>query len=600
MNRPSWLPALALLAGCPQDDTDTWPDPDPGSDTEVDTEVDTDTDVTGFTAHCGEVVEDEVWRASGNPHLLGCDVEIIEGVVSIEPGVEVFALGEAQILISEAGLRASLRAMGTAADPIVFQPEETDDPEQRWGGIVIYPDADGVTFEHTRIERTGAGFTGNGLTVINNTIAVDTLTIDDTVGVGLNLFGDARLTEDSTALVVQNATTYPVSVAASWAHTLPSIDSSYTGNGELGPEIRGELIEESVTWEDIGTPYLIDGSVQVAAYIDRPAVLTLDEGAVLLFSVGDALSLAQTGGEAGLLTLGTADNPVTLSSRGADTGGFWRGIVANRGTSTLDLTHTIVAFGGRGLTTLSAIDVNDTEVRVDNLTIRQSERLGIALTGSSSFTEDSSNLTITGCTFPGLAPSMTISTLPDGEFTGNTVDAFQVRGNINWPTQWPKLDVPYWVANPIFVDGYADVPAVLTIDAGTDVWFANNTRLEFSAAGGAAALVAQGTVSEPITFTAAQFAENGAWDGLWFRDMCEDDDIVMDHFLIEYAGGGLIAPYNLLFDSCDPANVTNGTVRFSANVGLGLLQGATPASMSNISFFGNFVDQECTPLPCAP
>jgi hypothetical protein len=224
--------------------------------------------------------------------------------------------------------------------------------------------------------------------------------------------------------------------------------------------------------------------------------------------------------------------------------------------------------------------------------------MGIALLGTAQFTPDSSGLIINGSTFPGVAPSMTVSTIPDGTFTGNTVDAFQVEGNIIRPTVWPKLDVPYWVDAPIFIDGYSDVPATLTIEPGTEVWFANNTRLEFSAQGGASGLIAEGTVSEPILFTAAQFAERGAWDGIWFRDMCSEADIRMDHFTIEYGGGAPQAPYNLFFDACTPALVSNGDLRFSNNRGIGYIRGASPETSSNITFSGNFVDIFCDAESC--
>lgn len=597
----SSLLALALLTGCPADDTDTWPDAntdDVGTDRDSDNDSDSDTATTGFTAHCGEIIQDEVWRASGNPHLLDCDVDLLEGTITIEAGVEVLAVGSSAINVSESGQRASLRANGTAADPITFGPQEVEGESERWGGINVYSDADGVALNFVELEGSGGGFNANSLSVFNNEVTLNNLTITDAVGVGVSLLGTSRLSADSTGLVVNGVTGYPATISAEFAHTLPAVDSDYTGNGEDGPEVRSGSISESVIWEDLGAPYIATGSINVEGFIDDAAVLTLEEGTRVLFDVGEGIFLAPFGGEAGLVTNGTAAAPVTLSALGADTGGFWRGILANQGTTTLSFTDTVVSSGGRGLTTLSTIDVVNSDITVTNLTIRDSLQLGIALLGSAQFTPESTGLTINGSTFPGLAPSMTVSTIPDGIFTGNTVDAFQVEGSIIRPTVWPKLDVPYWVDTPIFIDGYSDLPATLTIDPGTEVWFANNTRLEFSSQGGAAGLIAEGTVNEPILFTAAQFAERGAWDGLWFRDMCSEADVRMDHFTVEYGGGAAQAPYNLFFDACTPNNISNGDLRFSNNRGIGYIRGASPETSSSITFSGNFVDFFCDVESC--
>ncbi|MFT6232096.1 MAG: hypothetical protein ACJAZO_002610 [Myxococcota bacterium] len=595
--RWSSLLALALLAGCPAEDTDTWPDantdaPDPDDDS------DTATSTTGFTEHCGEIVDDEVWRQSGNPHLLSCDVDLLEGTITIEPGVDVLASGSSAINISETGQRASLQANGTQALPIVFRPQEVEGEEDRWGGINVYTDADGVQLNFVEFQGSGGGFTPNSLSVFNNELAIHHLTITDALGVGVNLAGTSRLTADSTGLVVSDVTGYPATVSAEYAHTLPSQDSSYTGNGEDGPEVRAGSIGESVVWDNLGAPYVATGSINIEGFIDDPAILTLDAGTRVLFDVGEGVFLAPSGGEAGLVTNGTEEALVTLSALGADTGGFWRGIQANQGTTTLEFNHTVVSSGGRGLTSVSAIDIINSDVRVTNLTIRDSLQLGIALLGTAQFTEDSTGLTINGSTFPGIATSMTVSTIPDGSFIGNTIDAFQVEGNITRPTVWPKLDVPYWVDRPIFIDGYSDVPATLTIEPGTQVWFANNTRLEFGSQGGAAGLIAEGTVTEPILFTAAQFAERGAWDGIWFRDMCSEADVRLDHFTIEYGGGAAQAPYNLFFDACNPALVSNGDLRFSNNRGIGYIRGASPENTSNMTFSGNFVDFFCDIESC--
>src|SRR5690606_27389926 len=147
-------------------------------------------------------------------------------------------------------------------------------------------------------------------------------------------------------LVVRNSATFPVSISATHAHTLPSEDSDYSGNGEVGPEVRAGTITTDARWKAQGVPYIVTGNVQVEGYTDHPAVLTLEAGTEALFDVGVGVLLSTNGGESGLVTEGTASEPVLLDARGADTGGYWRGIYARRGTSVLDLHHTEVHSAG--------------------------------------------------------------------------------------------------------------------------------------------------------------------------------------------------------------------------------------------------------------
>lgn len=595
--------ALLLLVGCPASNTDTWPDPvdtdDDTSDVGTDTDIDTDTDSsgTGFTAHCGPIDADEVWPASGNPHFINCDVDILEGTVTLEPGVLVKVVDGAGIFVSDTGRRASFRAEGTAAEPIVIEPEREDDPNARWVGIVLNPDAADILLAHTTLRQTGTNFSRGALVVDDNAVTVDHLTIEDSEKLGINFISDGRLTDDSTGLVISGSQRFPVSISAAHAHTLPAEDSSYTGNAELGPEVRGGTITTDATWLALGVPYILTGSLEVEGYTDHPAVLTLSPGTEALFDVGLGLLLSPTGGESGLVSAGTAAEPVVLNARGASTGGYWRGIYARRGTTTLDLTHTEVHNAGRGTTTLAAVQATGTDLFVDNVTITGSLQRGVALTEGAAFTDDSTDLTVTGCTFPALVPSVHADSIPSGSFTGNTVDAFQLDGSIDRPTHWPRLDVPYWVDSVIRADGHSDRPAVLTIDAGTEVWFANDTRLEFSGLGGAAGLIARGTSADPIRFTAAEFAEPGAWGGIWFRNMCEEADVQLEHFVVEYAGGLTQGPFNLLFDRCNPTVLRNGVIRHSADTGLGLLL-STPLDVANLSFSGNFQDVDCGASEC--
>lgn len=592
---PLWLLAIA---GCPNP-TDTWPDPDT-SDTDTDTDTDSDSDSdsdsdtsTSFTTHCGVVNGDELWTAETSPHFIGCDVKIESGTVTVEAGAQLVVLEDASIRVSEGGRTAGFVVAGTAEAPVTIAPEDPDQVGPFWEGVRIYPDAVDVSLRHVVIAHGGdVPNVGGGVWVNQNEIHVDHVTIEDSAGTGLVLAGGSWLRDDSTSLVVTGSAGYAVSVSGSEAHTLPSAGSVYSGNGIEGIEVKGDTLVEDVLWEDLGVPYMVVGSVAIENYVGNPAVLTIGAGATLLFDVGTSLSLSPNGGESGLIVDGLPDRPVSLSSLGAATGGYWEGIFVNQGATQVELKNGILEWGGGRLVAFSSLDVKRATVHVENFTIKTSAKWGFALTDGARFSDDSFGLTITGCVFPGQVPSVYADKIPTGNYAGNTYDAFRLSGAIDRPTFWPKLDVPYWIATDIPVEGVSTRPAVLTVEAGTTVWMDTNTEIDFANEGGAAGLIALGTAQDPIVFTAAEFAEPGAWDGLFFRDMCQESEVQLDHVTIEWGGNDIIDDYNLLFFGCNAARATNLTIRGSVSYGLGLIQ-SLPAQYGPVTFDGNFSNQFC-------
>ncbi|MEM6699301.1 MAG: hypothetical protein AAF599_12935, partial [Bacteroidota bacterium] len=105
-----------------------------------------------------------------------------------------------------------------------------------------------------------------------------------------------------------------------------------------------------------------------------------------------------------------------------------------------------------------------------------------------------------------------------------------VSGGIFTPTTWTPEASPYLVTGDIVV--FPD--ASLTIEAGTEIRFASDTKLELRAGD----LFVNGTADAPIIFTLnnANPANAIKWKGMEHTEIAGDsNNIVLNHVIFEYA-----------------------------------------------------------------
>ncbi|MGD8623020.1 MAG: right-handed parallel beta-helix repeat-containing protein [Anaerolineae bacterium] len=105
-----------------------------------------------------------------------------------------------------------------------------------------------------------------------------------------------------------------------------------------------------------------------------------------------------------------------------------------------------------------------------------------------------------------------------------------VGGTIDVPTTWYAADSPYIVTDTVSVVA----SGVLTVEAGVEVRFDAGTGLRV----GSGPLLAQGSLTQPITFTAnVTSPARGFWTGLLFEGTAVPS--VLQNCLVEYAATGL-------------------------------------------------------------
>jgi hypothetical protein len=154
---------------------------------------------------------------------------------------------------------------------------------------------------------------------------------------------------------------------------LPKADSSYTGNTRdvLVVEQSGEL-HHSATWSDLELVVELDESLQIEGSSESPSVLTLEAGLQLRVANDKGIFVSKSGGAAGLIAQGSADEPVVFEPRDSNVQGAWAGIglYDDAEDASCVLEHVQIRGGGGKLlsgnvhidgvdATLSSVDVSD-------------------------------------------------------------------------------------------------------------------------------------------------------------------------------------------------------------------------------------------------
>jgi len=545
------LPALlSTLSACtsPKDPDTTEPSPD---------------DFTSTTGpeHCGEVAPGEVWAADNNPHVITCTVNVEDADLMIAPGTVILVEADSGLLVSYYGGLGALSIEGTASDPVTFSSAETGAAGD-WQGILLYENTTSASLHNVDISDAGGAYADGAIVVDGTEATLSSVTVSNTEDCGLSLADGGRLSADSSDLTLTGSD-WPACADAQTVDTLPAAGSTYTGNTSDHVFVRGGTVDADVTWEDLGVPYGIDGSVYLEGTDTDPAVLTLSAGAALAFNDDAGLLLSYYGSLSGLRAEGTAEAPVTLSAL-FDTGrGTWQGVMIYDSAvdAELSLVNTTISSAG-GSYSDANLEVEDAEVFAEGLTLLDAEGGGFRLSGSARFADGSSGLVVTGSESAGWTEASGAGSVPEpgAALSGNDLDAVGVfGGTISDSPTWGDLGVPYRVSDNVYLEGPSDTAAVLSITEGVTLTFADDAGLLLSYYGEPSGLVVEGTEAAPVLFTAADTEEAGAWRGVLVYDDADDTQLSLRELTIKF-GGGSYSDANLVVDD---ATIAIDAVTFS-------------------------------------
>jgi hypothetical protein len=372
-----------------------------------------------------------------------------------------------------------------------------------------------------------------------------------------------------------------------------------------GPTIHsGGHLNANQTWTADGSPHQINGSITV----DAGLTLTLEPCAVVQLAEGVSLEV-----KGSLMAQGNAAKPILFTAWEANPWAFLK--IAHPGTATL--AYTTIEKGGSNFTYTGASLIVSGDnlkpikkvLRVDHLTIKDSQGYGVLVNDLGAFADNSTNLVVTGSgkgstlyNHPVYLEAPALGTLPSGQFTGNGTNAIHVDPGsmVTSEVIVREVGVPYHIrgTNNLRLNREsAGSPApTLTLQAGVVMKFDPNTAL--LADNGQ--LLVQGTSGKPVIFD--------AWDtNPWkYIRVTYPATANLTYTTIQNGGSDLVT-YNgasllILGDNLRPIkkNVTvdHVTVKDSAGYGVELAYlGAFSDASANLAVTGSGKDPASNPYP---
>jgi len=322
-------------------------------------------------------------------------------------------------------------------------------------------------------------------------------------------------------------------------------------------------------WTVAGNPHIVTFDVGL-----NSGTLTLDPCVVVRVQEGYNIRIGNaTGASASLIALGSPYAPIVFESQ--DPTKFW-GSLRIFPTGQADLEGVQLNRAGNPATALNlggALQVLGNGVgtplvrsaRVRNVRIDTAATSGLNLQQGGGLTADSTGLVIVNSAgtpgvigmsgnYPVLVFTPAVNTLPPGQYTGNSRDEILVvsPSTIAVDETFHNRGVPYRMLTgfsmsptlPASLGG----PTTLTIEAGVTIRLLKDVGNDWAFALGASngdlpaniwpvRLIANGTLSQPITFTsAAAVPAAGDWAGILWRGGPATGNIV-NNVHVEYAGG---------------------------------------------------------------
>ncbi len=314
----------------------------------------------------------------------------------------------------------------------------------------------------------------------------------------------------------------------------PTTGDTTTGIGACIDEAGAQVFQHDAdvimdeTWA-VGVHELA-GSVTVNGLlvVEPCSVIRMPDGATIRVEDGGAIEWA-----------GTAELPIRMTSikpNGAP--GDYAGVeiyASSVGASNV-VQHVTFEYGGGSI--YGALWVQSgASIEISDSTVTQSADFGIVLESGVDLRNFANNTLTGNARGPiKLAPN-DAGELLVGTYSPNTVEGIVLEGDaVDVAQTWLAHDAIY-VAPSGFDVSTTNGSAVLTLAAGTTVALGDGALVRIRDNAG---LTAIGTEAAPITFTSAKSSgAPGDWSQLEFYAASADELNVLDHVVVEHAGGSI-------------------------------------------------------------
>ena len=274
-------------------------------------------------------------------------------------------------------------------------------------------------------------------------------------------------------------------------------------------------INANETWK-ADVIHLVFSSVTI-----NDATVTIEPGTTVRFMQGATLAVGTKSGVTGatLIAKGAIDKPILLTAdANTPTAGYWRNIKFGAGDSGNSIVEycTIEYAGGSDIYGDALIKIYGSAVTIQNNILRKSAGYGVYVDTPGSFKIFTNNV-LSEC--PNGSLLMDPEAVPGIGLNNTLVSHIDVEnGYIKAATAiWKKLSVPYHMIGTLYVG--SEVGTSWTIEPGVTIKLPSSSDLLIGGfTTSKATLIANGTSTEPITFTSIKTNPTitDRWGGLQF------------------------------------------------------------------------------------
>ncbi|MDQ6891116.1 MAG: right-handed parallel beta-helix repeat-containing protein [Acidobacteriota bacterium] len=595
----------------------------------------------------GTINASTTWTTAGSPYIVTADVTVENNgtlpTLTIQAGVTVKFNSGTKLNIGT-NYPGSLQAVGTSGSPITFTANTASPTNGYWAGIRLNANTTSTTITYATV-RYGGQNNGNyfgNISITGSNPTIDNVTLQNSNDSGIrvvsgnptmtnctlssngwglvafagapslststlstNTYGGIYLATPTTlslqTVTISSNTGYAISQDAKV--TLGTVTGlTATSNTTDGIEVRTGTIDTSTTWQNVGLPYIVTGTVTVEKSGSPLPTLTIAAGTTVKFAAATTLQVGLNY-PGSLQAVGTSGSPITFTANtGSPSNGYWYGIRLYANTTSTSLTYATIKYGGLANGNyFGNITVTGGSPTLDHLTLQNSNDSGIRITGGSPVLTNStlssngwgvvgmggtpsvSTSTLSTNTYGGIylaapaSPSLqtvtissntgyaisqdakvTLGTVTGLTATSNTTDAIEVRaGTIDTITTWQNVGLPYVLTGAVIVEKNGTPVPTLTVAAGNTVKVAAGVYLQVGL-NYPGNLQAIGTSGSPITFTANTASPtNGYWYGIRLHSNATNSSLA--YVTVKYGGlanGNYYGDLSVLGSSPTIDNVT--------------------------------------------
>lgn len=447
---------------------------------------------------------------------------------------------------------------------------------------------------------------------VGSTVTLDGSGSSDADNDVLTFSWELTATPAGSSASIQNASaavaSFTPDVAGSYTATLSVVDGNNTPQTDEAiitveesvaeTIVINENITEDTVWEDVfeddRPDYHVTGNIDVAA------VLTVMPGVIVEVDQGLGIEITSNGV---LIADGASDNHITFTSSNTAGNVKWQGLYIVSGDQRNALNNVSVEYGGSDDYIYVYNSINEyvpanvslgdnAKISITNSSIAESSGAGIVASPNAEILSFGNVEVTNNDSYAVLVHPNVIEVFDNtSSFSGNGTNGvvfYQGELTNGSESTWAPLaeGIAYYGLGELTVSN------LLTIDAGVEIQMEQELFISISSDGG---FIANGTVNDPITFTAINASNGLRWGGLYVNS--GDSRNILNNVNIAY-GGGKRAGYiydginayveaNVYIDENAVLNIENTTISNSTSYGLVIQDGGELGSFSSNEFEQN-------------